>query len=203
METIRIDGVDYEVTPQVAQVIRAKFDAKDREIVELRTNLDAANTKATEAEARADAAEEKATDLEGKLTEANDSDKIREAIDARVSLERDAGKVLGEEVKLDELSDDEIKIAVVKKASPNVDESKLEGAYLEARYDGAIEALASGDDEGDDTDHNPGLAAVVGAGRRTDKADGKDAPKSVERRSAYVKRGQDAWKKTRGFETTA
>ena len=203
METIRIDGVDYEVTAQVAQVFRAKFDKQDQEIVELRASTTAAESKATTESARADAAEEKATELEGKLEGANDPAKIKEAVDARVSLEREAAPILGDDVKLDDLSDSEIKIAVVKKVSPKVDESKLEGDYLTARYDGAIEASAVEGDpkDKDDPDYNPGLSDVIGAGRRHDK--GNDAPKSVEARNAYVKRGRDAWKETRGIKTAA
>ena len=204
METIRIDGVAYEVSAQVAQVFRTKFDKQDREIVELRTNATAAESKATTESARADAAEEKATDLEGKLAAANDPASHKEAVAARLSLEREAAPILGDDVKLDDLSDDEIKIAVVKKVSPKVDESKLEsGEYLTARYDGAIEAAPASDiNDNDDPDYNPGLASVIGAGRRAD-ADGDDTPKSVASRNAYVQRGRDAWKETRGIKTAA
>lgn len=174
METINIDGVDYEVSPQVAQAFRASFDKKDREILAERQRATAAKEKAQTETARADAADEKAVEAEKARADAADPEKVREAVKARVALEVDARKVVGEkdadgkEIKLDGKTDEEIYKLVVGHAKPDLDLEGAGPAYIKARFDIAVEDA----DKADPKDKpNAGLNRVRQAERRIDADD--------------------------------
>jgi hypothetical protein len=170
MTKIKIDGVEYEVSETAAQAI-AKHQKSTEEIkAEL---IEARNTAETE-RARADKAEEDLEVERKARADAESPDKIRERIDQRLELERKAAPILGEEVKLDGMADAEIKCSVVIASAkdPEAVKAKLEGAtdaYLEARYDAAIETAASSADE-----PNGGLADLKrNTSRRADVEDGR------------------------------
>jgi hypothetical protein len=137
---IKIDGVDYEVSESAAQAIdkqQARMDELSAEVVTVKTELESEKARADKAQEDL-AAEKKARE------DAEDPERIRKAIDARLKLEREASQVLGDEAKLDGLTDDEIKRQVVTKVAKNQElvTKRLEGcdpAYLAARYDAAIE----------------------------------------------------------------
>lgn len=146
MKTIRIDGVDYEVSEPVMQAVsklQARADGAGEQIETLTAEV------STE-KARADKAGE---DLEAEKTARADEssdEAIQKRVDARVSLQVEASKILGEkndageEWKLDSMSDAEIQTAVVLKVSPTAQEKLDAGdaAYLHARFDQAVEGHA-------------------------------------------------------------
>jgi len=148
---IKHDGVDVEITEAGAQVVSAllgRIDARNEA-------QEAVKVEISKLKARADKADEDLA-AEKKLREDAGSP---EAIDARVA-ERVAivtqGKaVLGDDFKED-ASDDEIKRDVVVKLSKDPEAVALkldeqDGAYLNARYDAAVEAIPAKD---------PGKAAL-------------------------------------------
>lgn len=156
---IRLDGIDFEVTEQVAQAFKARLDraeaetaAKEAELKKLRADLDASN-------GRADALD---ADLK-KVRADNAPEKIDAKIKARADLLSKASAVCGSDFKADGLSDDEIKRAVIVKVSPEV---KLDGKsadYVAARFDAALESFEAGEgDDVDDTDRKDSLTAVRG-----------------------------------------
>lgn len=128
VKTIRIDGKDYVVG---SDEHLAKLDEMKA------TELKAATDRAVKAEAERDAARADAADARDPVKQA-----ARAA--ARTALETAARKVLGTEVKLDGMSDDEVRAATVAKGRPEV---KLDGLSAEARpvYLAAhFDALTSG-----------------------------------------------------------
>lgn len=138
MKTIRIDGVDYEVSEQAYQAMTkqvAKHDEADEKIKTLETN-------ASTEKARADKAEEDLT-AEKKLRQDSASpEKVQELVKSRVSLETTAKAILKDDtIKLDEMDEAAIKTAVVVKVSPSAKEKLDAGddAYLSARFDAAVE----------------------------------------------------------------
>lgn len=142
MRKIRIDGVDYELADPAAQVV----ERMQAQLAETQTKLTQATTRADQAEAERDV-------LRTDLTRATDPKVVREAVQARVSLERSAVKVLGETERLDALSDREIREKVIKVNSPDF---KCEGRSDEgiaAAFDLCIAKPAG----------NRGLALVAGA----------------------------------------
>ena len=183
METmiVKIDGVDFEVEKPTGQAIlklQARADELDDQIKKQSTEI------ATE-KARADTAEEARDTAVKERTDAASPEAITAATNARVALITAATKVLGEKDakgnawKFDDLTDHDIRRAVVEKASPTATEKidELEGdaqaAYVSARFDAAIESVKA---EPDAPKGNHGLdrfrvqASLAGA----DRADAVD-----------------------------
>lgn len=153
METmiVKIDGVDFEVPKAAGQAIlklQAHADELDDQIKKQSTEM------ATE-KARADTAEEARDTAVKERDDAASPEAITTATNARVALITAATKVLGEKDaqgkvwKFDDLTDHEIRRAVVEKSSPTAVEKidALEGdaqtAYVSARFDAAIDAVGT------------------------------------------------------------
>ena len=151
METmiVKIDGVDFEVDKPAGQAIlklQARADELDDQIKEQSTEI------ATE-KARADTAEEARDTAVKERDDAASPEAITTATNARVELITQATKVLGDKDakgnawKFDDLSDNEIRRAVVEKTSETAAEKidALEGdvqvAYISARFDAAIDSV--------------------------------------------------------------
>ncbi len=131
---ITLDGVDFEVSEQVAQAVQ-----------KLTARCDALGEEIQQAKARADKAEEDLAAEKKARADAENPERLRERVDARLTLEREAAPILGDETKLDAMADDEIKAAVVMATAADKDgiKAKLDGcdpAYLQARYDSAVES---------------------------------------------------------------
>jgi hypothetical protein len=184
MEKITIDGVEFEVSTSAAQAFR-KFDASRKD----ERNRDADVMKQLKADgekaaARADQAE---SDLKKEKTaraDAEDPKKLRAAIATRVSLESKAREFVGAEVKLDEMSERDVKIAVLAKLSPEFKADGKSDDYVSARFDAATESASK---------RNSGLEAarsVTGApAQRTDAA-----PSEKDARTNMLAGYRDAWK---------
>lgn len=163
---ITVDGVTYEVTAQVEQAV-GKLAAR---IDELEAAVKESSAKIETEKARADAAEENLEAEKKARADAASPEKIRDAVNARLALERAAAPVLGDEAKLDGMSDVDIKRAVVVAAAKDkeVIEKRLDGCdevYLQARFDAALETLEQKEEP------NAGLAAARKAGKETARAD--------------------------------
>ncbi len=140
MKTVRIDGVDFEMSEQAAQAV-GKVVAKHDQLTEKVAGI---TESASKEKARADKADEDLAAAK-KLHEDSSSDEnVQKAVKSRVALERTAASILkNDDLKLDEMSATDIKKAVVIKVSPSAKE-KLDEAdevYLSARYDAAVESF--------------------------------------------------------------
>ncbi len=141
--SITIDGVTHQVSKATADALTASVKRRDSEIAELTTSVETQTAKADEVQAKLDASEEKVTTETARADTAEKPETLREAVKARLGLERSALLVLGEakvtELKLDTLEDDAIRKAVILHASPDVDLAEKSEAYIQARFDAAIE----------------------------------------------------------------
>jgi hypothetical protein len=172
MQNIRIDGVTFEVSPQVAEAVgktMARLDALSADLAE-------AQKKVSEQQARADAAEENLAAEKQARADDLSPDKVRDAVQARLSLERTAAPILGDEVKVDGMEDAAIRRAVVLHLAKDAEVTKQrldagDDAYLQARYDAAVEAYEP------KPEPNAGLSSVktAGGGERADAADSAQA----------------------------
>ncbi len=143
METIRIDDVDFEGSKQLAQAVtklQAKADSVDEAIATMKSNFE-------KEKARADKATEDLETEKKVRTDEGSDEVIQKRVDARVSLQTTAAKILGEkkadgtEWKIDAMDDGELRAAVILKISPQAAE-KIDGAsevYVQARFDQAVE----------------------------------------------------------------
>ena len=145
---ITVDGIEYDVDntdfvklfkEQGKELGKVKSDiaAKDTELVKAKDDLSISQAKTDTLKEDNDKLKE---DKE-KLEKADHTDEIEKAVKARIDLERTAEKA-GVEVKADS-KDDDLKKEIILTVYPNAKE-KLDGcdsAYLNARFDGAIETL--------------------------------------------------------------
>jgi 8-oxo-dGTP pyrophosphatase MutT (NUDIX family) len=162
MAKINIDGAEVEVTEPVAAMLTAKFrnDAKDKkeadqeledakkekaktdkEAEDAKTAFDKMKEDKEKAEDAKDKAEAKADALTEQLTQRADGADFNARVQARLDLLTVAASVVPAEVKLDSLDDKAIKTAVIMATSPDARLDGKSDAYLDARYDAAVEAL--------------------------------------------------------------
>ena len=163
---ITVEGVQYDCTPQVEQAVgklTARIDALSADLADQKSKLEAEK-------ARADAAEEGLAAEKQARADAESPERVRKAVNARLALERAAQPILGSEAKLDGMDDAAIKAAVVVAASKDKDLAKerLDGcdaAYLQARYDAALEGWEQA------SQPNKGLAATRKAAQDATRTD--------------------------------
>lgn len=183
-KTIRVDGVDYDTTEQLAQVISAqqaksaaRIDELDAEVKRLKADIDKVTARADQAEA--DAKKSKQEREDGLKPEA-----LQKLVNARAQLQAKATEVLGSEAKFDDMADLQIKRAVIEKLHPEA-KSRMDSAgegYIVARYDEAIEAW--------DKRPNPKLGEA-----RRDAGSGSDRTDADERIRKAREEQANAWKK--------
>jgi len=145
MPKIKLDGLEYEVDPALAQSFKAEMntrvdEAKEKmvkekdEEMEMKKKKD--KEKMDELQAKLDAANEA---LEKAKSEKMDQAQLNEMIKARTTLLDAAKPLVSKETKLDDMTDAEIRAEVVKQ-NCKVDEEQLKSeVYVQARYDGIVE----------------------------------------------------------------
>jgi hypothetical protein len=227
VEKILIAGVQYDAgSAQAAaamQALQAKMDAEAKSRADadkVRADADAkrdedfkklqAESEKNKARADAESEEAKKAQTELKAAPAREAAKIK----ARMALESSSRRVLGDNraAKFDALDDKELKLAVLKETNPDL---KLDGktdAYIDARFDHAIEQLDV--DDGTETDED-GVAAARRAVKTDDDEGGESDPgnpvdqmttaqaneehtDSATAKAAMEKRHRDEWKKPIG-----
>ncbi len=189
MAHIVLDNITYEADQQVINELERVRGAN----VDLSSKLDAA-------EAERDTVKEELASTKTKLDEAEKRDiaaEVAAGVKARASLVTAATPHLDEDTvaKLDELSDKDIKIAVIKKKSPDVNLDEKSDAYIDARFDAVVELLKDAKiDSNDDTDKG-GMAnqrqKVHGDGKT---GDGSTEPSQDKSRNDMADRMANAWK---------
>lgn len=144
--TYKIDGVDYEVEKDVAKhlhTLNTSLEKKDKDISDLQT-------KVTQAEAKRDALQ---TEVDKLTKEKNDNQltdkQIQDRVNQRLELIQIADSV---NVKIDDnMSDKDIKLAIIKSKNDNVDFSDKDETYIDAYFDSVKNILL---DEIKNTDQN-------------------------------------------------
>jgi hypothetical protein len=143
MKKIRIDGVDYDGDERLIQFYQEQKTRTDAAEKALETTKADHKSALSTLEAERDTYKERADKAEKELKEAKalaaDPKRIDEAVKVKLVL-MDAANRAGVEVKAD-MTDTEIKKAVILAKFPT---AKLDGkdeAYITARFDAALEAL--------------------------------------------------------------
>lgn len=162
LKKINLDGIDYEAEETVIKALHAANERADKaekdacgtkkELDECIANAkkakDELEKKISEVEAERDTAKEKADGLEKENAElkktALDSARIDEAVNAKIALLENAKKA-NVEVKAD-MSDMDIKKAVIVSAFPNANFDGKDDVYIQARYDATVEMLEERND---------------------------------------------------------
>jgi hypothetical protein len=186
LKKITIDGVEYEAEAKVIETLsqaRTKID-------EMEKSKEEADKIHTELQAKHDTLKDERDQLKKDKEELEKSnpEKIDEAVKAKLIL-RDTAKKFDIEVE-DEMSDEDIKHAVIIKAYPNAKE-KLDDAeiatedYIQARFDAAVEYLEENIDVGNENKKK----ALDHSDNGNDQEEKVDAEKS---RQDMIKRMENA-----------
>ena len=149
---MRIDGVEHEASESARQAFEVYAARRDAEVAAAKKAAEEAAARADKAEAKADAsaAELKKRDEELKALPA----KLAAEAKVRVELEAKARAVLGPKAKLDGLDDLAVRRLVLEELNPGLKLDGKSAAYVEARFDAAIEsAEAKADRDEDETEH--------------------------------------------------
>jgi hypothetical protein len=126
--TLRVDGIDCQVTKEASQVITKGLAERDAAIAQ--AAKDSAASKA-----RLDTVQGELDGTKVKLTEAADPKRFDSAVTARIGLLEHARKVLGAETKLDGLTTRAIHELVVLKVQPKAELTGKSDEYVAARFD--------------------------------------------------------------------
>lgn len=141
MEKVTINGQEVEVSKEAKPLIEKMItDSADSEkkVVELEVEKD-------KLEAKNDALIDQNAGLEKQVVEANekfDNLDIDKLVNEKSELISEAKTILGDEEKLDGLSNKEIKVKVIGKINPELKLDEKSDVYIEARYDAVIENKA-------------------------------------------------------------
>ena len=165
LKKINLDGIIYEADAEVIEALQ-KADAKaktaekekedacgekkamDKKVSDLEDKEKELEKRISELEAERDSAKEKADGLEKDLEKAKadsaDPKRLDEAVKAKMELLHNAEKA-GVEVKED-MSDMDIKKAVINSAFPKANFDGKDDVYIQARYDATVEMLCEKND---------------------------------------------------------
>lgn len=162
LKKINLDGIDYEAEAEVIKALqRADEKAKkteedaceqkkamDKKVADLEDKEKELEKRISELEAERDTAKEKADSAEKELEEVKktslDSKTIDAAVNAKIELLHNAEKA-NVEVKAD-MSDMDIKKAIINSAFPNAKFDGKDDVYIQARYDATVEMLEERND---------------------------------------------------------
>ena len=165
LKKINLDGIDYQAEESVIKALNAekaradkaekeRDDAcgekktMDKKVADMEKKVTEFEKRISELEAERDSAKEKADGLEKELEEAKsdsaDPKRLDEAVKAKMELLHNAEKA-GVEVKED-MSDMDIKKAIIASAFPKANFDGKDDVYIQARYDATVEMLCEKND---------------------------------------------------------
>ena len=155
LKKINLDGIEYEAEESVIKALKAEKERADKaenDACESKKSLDKKVTefekRISELEAERDTAKDKADGLEKENEELKknffDSAKLDEAVKSKMELLHNAEKA-GVEVKED-MSDMDIKKAVIMKSFPTANFDGKDEVYIQARYDATVEMICEKND---------------------------------------------------------
>lgn len=137
MPKLRLDnGCEYEVPQEVI----AGMESMRQKISSIQVKLDEAHVDLEKQKAIADSATESAKKLKERVDGLDKE--IAAAVSNRITLERTANNILGDQIKLDTMSDIDIQKAVIKSQFPEAKLDDQSEPYLIARFDAAVELYA-------------------------------------------------------------
>lgn len=185
---LRLDnGCSYDVPPEV----EAAFRGKVGELAEAKTRLDAITAERDAAVKARDTAAGERDSAKSELEKAQKTDHaeaVKAGVKARMAVESAARRVLAKDVveKLDSMSDEEIRVAVIQARSKDFDPEGRSDEYIRARFDGILESLGTADANG---------KRIAGDGSRQDGCD-EDKGKAARDKAFEEQKARSRGKKT-------
>lgn len=190
MEKVMLGGKEFEVSPELAMALKEHMAAMQSEMDACKVEakkMDEQKVAAEQMQAKMDALsadlEKAKSDLKTTM-DASDDSKINERVKARIALIETAKRFIAKDSKVEEMTDSEIKKAVVKADLPSVNLDGKSDEYVSATFDYIVERTKASDDK------------IKDLGRRVTKAtnDSADAVSADDARKKSMQLTQDAWK---------
>lgn len=162
LKKINLDGIEYEAEESVIKALKAEKEradkaendaceskkSLDKKVADFEKKVTEFEKRISELEAERDTAKDKADGLEKENEELKknsfDSAKLDEAVKSKMELLHNAEKA-GVEVKED-MSDMDIKKAVIMKSFPTANFDGKDEVYIQARYDATVEMICEKND---------------------------------------------------------
>jgi hypothetical protein len=195
---IKIDGIEVEVAnEQAAQIIEKALQIRSDSVAtlerthkEVHAQLVQAQGDLTKETGRADALDAKAKGLEKDRADAADPKRLADAVRARIGLENQARRILGEDAKLDAMSEIDVMKAVLAKSRPKLKLDGKDAGYIEAAYGVTVA------DEEDRQGREGVRKARAASGTPEDRRDGEEDPPDASKLEKKFKAdSEQAWKK--------
>lgn len=186
MAKVKIDSVEYEASEALAGAAVGALNKRDADISTLNDKVKDGTRKNDELQAKLDAVTAENTKLKAKADDGA-PEKINAAVKARVALISAARKRVDEETakKLDEMTDRDIKIAVIKSDCADFKADGKSDDYVNARFDHCTESVP----DRTDSDLEDQLGQTAQTGRKKDENDPDQA------REKSMKADSEAWLK--------
>lgn len=130
MTKIALDGIEYEASAEVINAykkLQTKIDALEKDIEAKKGVLDAQD-------AESERMKEKIESFEKTF-----NDSLKEAVNVRANLINSAKNILDEKTDYENLSNQDIKKAVIGSISKDAKLDDVSDAYIDARFDAALE----------------------------------------------------------------
>jgi hypothetical protein len=192
LKTVKLDGVDYQAEAEVLKVLHVateKVDAMQNEVNTVQAKFDALIAEKSQLEAEKDTLKDRCDGLDAKVKELEnarmDEATLKAAVDRRVKI-LDAAKTAKVEIK-DGMTEVEIQKAVIVSVFPKASLDGKDDKYIDARFDGAIEAMEL---QADAVNRQIGSSADTPA--NTDAAPSGDVVSSAYEK--YIATLQSGWK---------
>jgi hypothetical protein len=185
--TVKLDnGIDYDCAPEVA----VEVDKLRKDRAELQSKLDSGSKETGELQGKHDALEAKVKELEAR----DDASEIREAVKARIALEKAATPHLPKETaeKLDGMTDLEIQKAVILAGMPDAKLDEMDEPWIRGAF--AVACRKPAEKRGD----GQGSKVVGTAEKRGDSSEAPDSEKARQDsidRARRRSRGEDVGEK--------
>ena len=206
METIVIDGVEYEVSKQAAQAYRREQQKMDSQLKAAKKLADEQTARGDMAEKQRDDAKKIAEETKQKLDDAVSNENVRSMVAKRVRLVTDAKRVLSAHgVKedslgdLEEKSDREIMELAIEKAFPGTKLDDKNDDYVGASFDMVVKGTDSATTDSDTVDGGAGNGGRTSSRRAVKDAltnpGGGDLPDPEKARQKMIEDSEKAWQK--------
>lgn len=170
VKKIKVDGLTFEVEPQLAAAFEKELAANDALLKESLDDNDALKARADQAEADLKKEKERAD-------AALDPETVRTRVKERLDLEKLARVVLDEDADLSDKTDREIREMAVLKECPEAKLDKATDVYVNARFDHMIDTREDSLDQ---------LEQAIDAAKKSAKVTGVSKA-----RDEYLKRNAD------------
>lgn len=134
LTTIKVDGIDFEVAQTAAVELQKAIVSRDTRIDEMKSTVADAKAAVSKLEAERD-------EIKTRL-DSHEEVVLADLVRARVELEGSARKFVEDSTDFSEMTDRQIKEAVLATRNDGIDFSKKDDQYIDNRYEFVIEGAA-------------------------------------------------------------